>query len=57
MDENEQVAKDVEKSVLKLSDLIEYSKVQSALIGGENLKARINEIERFAILYTFGTMW
>ncbi|KAG8910552.1 hypothetical protein FRC00_008007, partial [Tulasnella sp. 408] len=53
MDENEEIAKNLEKRASKLSDLIECFKEQSARTGGKTFKAQINELERFAVLICF----
>ncbi|KAG9025625.1 hypothetical protein FS837_004863, partial [Tulasnella sp. UAMH 9824] len=53
MDENEQITKELETRVSKLSDLIGYFKEQSARTGGENVKAQIDELERFAVFIRF----
>lgn len=50
MEENEQITKDLEKRVSKLSDLIGYFKEQSVRTGGGDVIARINELEMFVAL-------
>ncbi|KAG8901596.1 hypothetical protein FRC00_006060, partial [Tulasnella sp. 408] len=45
MDGNEEIAKDLEKRVSKLSDVIGYFKEQSARTGGEHVTARINGLQ------------
>ncbi|KAG8934821.1 hypothetical protein FRC00_011825, partial [Tulasnella sp. 408] len=54
MDENEEIAKNLENRASKLSGLIGRFKEQSARTGGEDIKAQINELERFAVFICSG---